>query len=66
MRDSNILVSTATEEQATVINDVNVNINEIYLMNKSSSDIISQVNDDTIAIKEMTIELESDLFKFKI
>ncbi|MFA1562513.1 methyl-accepting chemotaxis protein [Aliivibrio fischeri] len=66
MSDSNLLVSTATEEQATVINDVNENINEIYLMNKQSNDIINKVNSDTLKMEEMTKELEHNLLKFYI
>lgn len=66
MSDSNVLVSTATEEQATVINDVNENINEIYLMNKQSNDIINKVNSDTLKMEEMTKDLEKNLLKFHV
>ncbi|MFA1562792.1 methyl-accepting chemotaxis protein [Aliivibrio fischeri] len=66
MSDSNMLVSTATEEQATVINDVNQNINEIYIMNKSSNDIINNINNDTIQTTEIIKDLENNLSKFSI
>lgn len=66
MSDSNILVSTATEEQATVIGDVNRNINEIYTMNKSSNEIINEINTDTIKTTKIIKDLDNSLLKFSI
>jgi methyl-accepting chemotaxis protein len=64
--DSSIQISTATEEQAVVINDVNKNIHELNQMAKNTSDNINEVDKQCSMVMDLVSGQNTKLNQFTV
>lgn len=66
INDQNTLVATATEQQSTVVNDINVNINEISSLTDETAQSADHLSDSSETLNALSTQLEELAKRFKI
>ncbi|MBA5762651.1 methyl-accepting chemotaxis protein [Vibrio sp. 404] len=66
INDQNTLVATATEEQSTVVDDINVNITEISNLTDDTAQSADQLSDSSKTLNALSTQLEKLTSRFKI
>jgi methyl-accepting chemotaxis protein len=66
INDSSIQISTATEEQAAVINDVNKNIHDLSQMTKETVDNISEIDKQASMVMDLVSGQNTQLNQFTV
>lgn len=62
----NIQVATATEEQSTVVVDINRNLEEINQLTSETTDISEQLNQSSTHLQRLSTELDKLVGNFKL
>ncbi|MBA5762650.1 methyl-accepting chemotaxis protein [Vibrio sp. 404] len=66
INDQNTLVATATEEQSTVVNDINMNINEISTLTDETAQSADYLSGSSETLNTLSTQLEELAKRFKI
>ena len=66
MSDSSVMIATATTEQATVISDINQNINSLFESVKETSIGVSEVDVECGSITMLVSDLGTQLNNFTV
>jgi len=66
INDQNTLVATATEEQSTVVNDINMNISEISTLTDETAQSADYLTDSSDTLNALSTQLEELAKRFKI
>jgi len=66
INDQNTLVATATEEQSTVVDDINVNITEISNLTDETAQSADQLSASSETLNTLSTQLEKLTSRFKI
>lgn len=64
--DQNIQVATATEEQSSVVEDINRNVEEINQLTTETTDIAEQLNQSSASLQHLSSELDKLVGSFKL
>ncbi|WP_456295393.1 methyl-accepting chemotaxis protein [Vibrio sp. AK197] len=64
--DRNTQVATATEEQSTVVHVINENIEEINLINQTTTETAEELAQASLELKELSVRLDRMVGSFKL
>lgn len=66
INDMNIHVATATEEQSSVVNEVNRNVEDINQLTMETADIANQLTESSLCLQQLSVELDKLVGIFRL
>ena len=64
--DQNIQVATATEEQSSVVGEINRNVEDINLLTEETANVAQQLNSSSSHLKQLSGQLDTLVGNFKL